>query len=232
MRRRVLLFPLFVAVSTCGEPQPEQSPPPRDPQVAQALADPLLTDPDLSSRNEGAAALTVASDASLPVLPATPEAIAAARADAARVAGGADRLVPPGEPLGAGAPLAVDAGPEQQLAALGEEAGCSRKLQTSAIWAARMPASMPIYPRGATLAAAGIDAEDCKARAVTFSTPVPPADVLAFYADRGRASGAAPRFLRSGGDLHLRGSKPSLSYEVRVRTEGDQTLVRLTTIER
>ncbi|MGN3975314.1 hypothetical protein [Tsuneonella sp. SYSU-LHT278] len=232
MRRLAILVPLLLAASACGEAEPDRSLPPRDPQVAQALDDPLMTDPDLSSRNEAAAALRVESDASLPVLPTTPEAANAARSDAARIVGGADRLVPLGEPQGTGAPLAADAGPRQHLEALGAGARCLDALQASAIWAARMPEPMPIYPRGATLAAAGSDRPGCSARAVVFSTPVPPAEVLAFYAERGRKAGAAPRYLRAGTELQLRGSSRPLAYDVRVRTEEDRTLVRLATLER
>ncbi|MCT2559831.1 hypothetical protein N0B51_12675 [Tsuneonella sp. YG55] len=227
-----LLLPLLVALAACGERETEPTPPPRDPQVAQALDDPLMTDPDLSSRNEAASALTVESDASLPILPATAEAIAAARADAARIAGGADRLVAPGDPEANGVSLANDANPRDRLAVLGAGADCLRDLQASAIWAARMPAAMPVYPRGATLDAAGSDSKACKVRAITFSTPVPPADVLAFYAHRARAANIASRYLRAGQDLQLTGRDRSFAFDVRVRPEGDHTIVRLTTLVR
>ncbi len=231
MRNFACSLPLLIALAGCGEAEPQRPVPERDPQVAQALDDPLMTDPDLSSRNEAAAALTVESDASLPVLPATPEAVTAARAEAARIAGGAEKLVALGEPQGTGTPLSRDAGPREQLAALLGGRICAEQLPRSAIWAARMPAILPIYPRGATLAAAGSDEKGCKARLVTFSTPVSPADVLAFYADRGRVAGAPPQYLRSGEDLQLRGGNRSLAYDVRVREEGDRTIVRLATVE-
>ena len=232
MPRLVVLVPCLLALAGCDDAPPAPQVAPRDPQVAQALDDPLMTDPDLSSRNEAAAALTVESDASLPELPATPEAIAAARSDAARMVGGSDRLVPLGEPAAQGAPLATGADPADQLAALPGGRNCADALSRSAIWAARMPDAMPIYPRGATLEAAGSDAKGCTARVVTFSTPVPTAEVLAFYAARARGAGSQPRYLRSSDDLQLRGATSAILYDVRVRADGDKTIVRLATAER
>ncbi len=232
MRPLVPLIALLLALAACDDPVPAPPDAPRDPQVAQALDDPLMTDPDLSSRNEAAAALRVESDASLPVLPATPEAIAAARAEAAQVVGGADRLKPLGVPQATGKPLDRDARPQDQLAALLGDSECRDRLEVSAIWAARLPAAMPIYPRGATISAAGSNGAGCTVRVVTFTTPVPVAEVLAFYADRGRAAGAPPLYLRAGDDLELRGGDRSFSYDVRARLEGDQTFVRLTTRQR
>ena len=46
--------------AACSREEPATPPEQRNPVVAQALDDPLMTDPDLSSRNEGAAAITVA----------------------------------------------------------------------------------------------------------------------------------------------------------------------------
>ncbi len=232
MHRLAFFVVLLSVTAGCGETQRQEPLPDRDPQVAQALDSPLMTDPDLSSLNEAAAALTVESDASLPVLPASPEAAAAARSEAALIVGGADKLVPIGEPEGTDPPLARDAKPEDQLAALMDDHGCTDEPSRSAIWAARMPAVMPIYPRGATVKAAGSDERGCRVRLVAFTTPVSAADILAFYANRGRAAGATPKYVRSGEDLQLRGDNRSISYDVRVRTEGDHTLVRLATVER
>ncbi|ANY21245.1 hypothetical protein A6F68_02755 [Tsuneonella dongtanensis] len=232
MVRTVIALPFLALLAACSPgPGPEEVPP-RDPQVAQALDDPLMTDPDLSARNERAAALTVESDGSLPLLPATPEAIAAARLEAAALVGGADKLVPLGDPQATGRELKRRAGPADQLAALVGGEACRDELQVSAIWAARLPVAMPMYPRGATQSAAGSNAKGCDVRVVSFTTPVPLAEVMAFYAVRARSLGTGPLFLRAGEDLQLRGSGDGLVYDVRARSEGDHTFVRLTTLAR
>lgn len=224
-RATVLALTLLAACS--GPPAPDP-PAPRDPQVAQALDDPLMTDPDLSSRNEGAAALTVESDGSLPVLPATLEAVAAARAEAAALVGGSGRLAAP--PAAAGPAKAIaDEAPEAHLAAL-PGARCAAVLERSAIWAARLPRSLPVYPRGATLAAAGSDAAGCKARAVTFTTPVPVDEVVAFY--WARAAGLGPVYRTRGKEQVVTGATPGLVFDVRATPNDEGTLVRLATVER
>lgn len=220
MLRCVALLPILLLAACGDDPEPEARPP-RDPQVAQALNDPLMTDPDLSSRNEGAAALTVESDFSLPVLPATPEEIARARAEAAEIAGGAEKLVSPDEAEGAtGEPFAAFL-----------PAACGKAMQASAIWAAKLPERMPVYPRGHTAFASGSDAKDCKARIVGFATPVPVDDVMAFYIRRTAQAKIAARYLTAGDEVALQGSGKGLRYEVRARAEGDQTLVRIATLQ-
>jgi hypothetical protein len=229
MTRVFAILPWLALLAACGDKSAPEAPAPRDPQVAQALDDPLLTDPDLASRNEAAAALTVESDGSLPLLPATPEAIAAARAEAAALVGGADRLVAP--PAAAGAAKAVgDDAPEAHLAAVAGGTHCASGLDRSTIWAARLPAALPVYPRGATIAGAGSDAPGCKARVVAFTTPVPLDEVLAFYWTRAAALGPSHRMR---GDEHaVVGAGQGLAFDLRARSQDGGTLVRLATLER
>jgi len=224
----MLLLPL---IGGCGGSEAAEDPAPRDPQVAQALADPLMTDPDLSSRNEGAAALTVEVDGSLPVLPPTPEAIAAARAEAVRIVGGEERMAKLPEPSGRARALSDDTF-VAHLAALARGSGCASELKVSAIWAARMPAVLPIYPRGATLAAAGSEAARCKVRIVGYSTPVPVDDIVAFYWTRARAANLAPIYRMSAADQVLSGNGKNLAYDIRVHRSGAETIVRIATLQR
>jgi hypothetical protein len=230
IRFATLLLPLLIGA--CGEEPPAGREEQRDPAVARALNDPLMTDPDLSSRNEGAAAITVRTDDGLPTLTFGPDEIAAATAEAADMAGGPEKVRALGDPGATGIPLADDATPQDQLFALFGGPACRDQIKRASVWAARMPAEMAIYPRGATLAAAGSNAKGCKVRAVTFATPVPVADVLAFYANRARMIGPAPLYLRSGHDLQLRGGGAALIYDVRARLEGTRTVVRVATFER
>lgn len=229
MIRRAATFASVTLLAACGGNPAPDAPPPRDPQVAQALDDPLMTDPDLASRNEAAAALTVESDGSLPILPPVPEAAAAARAEAAALVGGSGKLVSPPAPAGAAVPLRDDS-PEAHVAALPGSASCAKELARSAIWAARLPPALPVYPRGATMGAAGSDAGGCKARAVTFTTPVPLGEVLAFYWTR--AARFAPAHRTSRSEHVVTGEADGLAYDVRVSAGDGHTLVRLATIER
>ena len=234
MIRPTVPLALALALAGCGAEESREPAAPRDPQVAQALNDPLMTDPDLSARNEGAAALTVDSDFSLPVIPATPEEIARAKAEAEVMIAGSAMPAPPSEPEATTASLPADANGAARLAALtGNTAACRGALANSAIWAARMPAAMPIYPRGHTINAAGSDAKGCRVRTIAFTTPVPRADVMAFYLARARAiGGKGPPLMRAGEDWRLRGAAGGLAYDVFARPEGDHTFVRLTVAER
>lgn len=233
MIRSVPIALAAILLSACGAGgEPEDSVPQRDPQVAQALDDPLLTDPDLSTLNEAGAALTVITDRSLPLLPPTREAIEAAREEAASLVGGSDNLFPLGEPSATANALPLTAAPDEQLAVAGGSGACGASLQRGAIWAARMPVEMPIYPRAGLTAASGSQSAGCDVRVLTFVTPVDLPDVLAFYSDRARRAGPKPIYARAGVDLLLRGASAALAYEVRARRVGDQTVVRMVTMGR
>lgn len=221
-----------VVLAGCERAAPPAEPPPRDPAVVQALNDPLMVDPDLSQRNEAAAALTVSTDTRLPVLSATPEAIAAARDEAAKAVGGADRLVQPPPAAGQVAGLPSSWSARAHLRALGAEAPCLAALEGGMAWAARMPLALPIYPRGAALGAAGIEKPGCRARAVRFATAVPVAEVVAFYWVRARGARLAPHHLAAPGRAVLRGGNGDLAFDVRIGGEGGETVVELATLGR
>lgn len=231
MMRPASVLSLVFVLLACGDARQPEPPSPRDPQVAQALDDPLMTDPDLSTRNEGAAALTVEADGSLPVLRATSEDIAAARTEAARLVGGADRLVAPPPPDGKALVLR-DRSHGAHLSALPRGASCASGLKVSAIWAARLPAPLPVYPRGATMSAAGSDTAGCRARVVGFTTPVPRDEVLTFYWTSARAARLVVAHGLSGGEHVLSGGRENLAFDLRASEQGGLTIVRLATLER
>lgn len=233
MIRSVPISLAAILLAGCGAGgEPEDAVPQRDPQVAQALDDPLMTDPDLSTLNEAAAALTVVSDGSLPILPPTREAIAAARDEAASLVGGSDNLVLLREPRSTAIALSLTATPGEQLAAMIGGSACGGGLQRGAIWAARMPAEMPIYPRAALTSAAGSQSAGCDVRVLAFATPVDLADVLAFYAHLARKAGPEPIHALAGADVLLRGASTGLVYDIRARRIEDQTIVRMVTVKR
>ena len=228
MNRAACLISLsFLAIGGCSDepaPVPEEQ---RDPAIVRALNDPLMTDPDLSSRNEGAAAITVVTDTGLPVLAPTPEDAAAARAEAAKLVGGADKLTPLPAAATTMRPLPGSGGPAEQLSTLLTGGECRSGLRESAIWAASMPAALPIYPRGALERGAGRDETGCHVRALAFTVPVTVEDVMAFYSRRAATAGMTAVHGNDGAGEVLRGTGEGIAYDIRARALGSGTLVKL-----
>jgi hypothetical protein len=221
---------VLALAASCSREEPAAPAEQRNPVVTQALDDPLMTDPDLSSRNEGAAAITVRTDGPLPALPVSPDAVGSARAEAAAMIGGEDKMaaVPPA--TGTVPALKTDHSLSDHLALLADKTACKAPLRDSTIWAARLPQALPVYPRGATIAATGGEGTGCRVIALQFATPVPLPEVLAFYWQRARAAGLAP-VRRSAGDASvLQGQGKGTAFDLRARSEGGQTLVELATV--
>jgi acyl dehydratase len=98
------------------------------------------------------------------------------------------------------------------------------------IWAARLPATFPVYPRGATQEAAGTDQGPCALRAVRFVTPVPLGEVIDFYYTRALAAGYPANRARQQGDDRLSGARDQSGYAVWARRlESGNTEVDLVT---
>lgn len=189
----------------CGQ-SADKAEPEVDPAITNALAGPVMSDPDLAATNQGNAALGGGGPAraDIPTELRGPEALSAARAEAARLAGGPLAALPdPGRSTRSlsRADQAVTA------AALAEAAGvdkaCAARLRYTFAWAGRMPAALPVYPLANVQEAAGADAPGCMVRAVTFVSPVPLGEVAAFYRAMGRKSGVDPVWLEEGADLVL-----------------------------
>lgn len=188
-----------------------------DPAVALALSDQLMVDPDLVGQNEAAAALTVNADQSVPLEITTPEAIADAQQRAAeflRGLGGPAELPRPGQLPDTNTPLALLV---DEIARLPDAAECLPQARQSAIWAARVPAMLPIYPRGATQDAWGSDAPRCALRAVRFTSPVAAEDIARFYFTAARAAGLRPRYRAADGEHRIDGGKGKTRFAVHVR---------------
>lgn len=231
MVRGALLGFLALGLAGCGEEAQRAAAPPPDPAIARALNDPLMTDPDLSSRNEGAAAITVQLAEPLPVLPPRDDAVATARAEALQLLG--TDVVPPVPPAaGEVAALPVGHTPADHLALLRNRTTCRAKLASSAIWAARLPPTLPIYPRGATQAATGGEGAGCRVLAVVFTTPVPKDEVLAFYWRRAQMAGMAPIHRSAGDGAVLQGQDAATAFDVRLRTRGGATIAELAVVTR
>ena len=103
-------------------------------------------------------------------------------------------------------------------------------MQVSAIWAARLPGALPIYPRGATLAATGGEGRSCRVAAVVFSTPIPAQEIAAFYWQRALNARLAPKVLLAGSSIVVQGQARGLALDMRAREADGQTIVELATV--
>lgn len=192
---------------------------PEDAAVAAALADPIMSDPDLTSQDDSHAAIVVSGpiDSSLPPIDASDDAVAAAKDDAAQLMGNR----PPAVPRAVTADLSAlrEALTAGQMAAVSgtTRAGCAANVGYTARWATLLPTPLQVYPRGAVEEAAGTDAGGCGLRVVHFRTPVAPNDVLAFYHARLRRAGYPVGHYADGADHALRGRKGGQGYLVYIR---------------
>ena len=220
---RIALFALMalvLALAACGQDAETVAKKEAvDPAIGAALADQIMVDPDLAGQNRGNAALTGGGpvDGSLPPEVSTPEAVAAAKSDAAKLVGGTLRPAPAAGSSAETSPAAASLTAAETGQVLGK--ACADKVNYTMAWAARMPAPFPIYPRGHVREAAGTDREGCRLRVVNFVTPVAVQDVLDFYFTRAASAGFRAERRREGGDEVLRGTKGSASYIVYVRQQ-------------
>ncbi|SFF75007.1 hypothetical protein SAMN05518801_101222 [Novosphingobium sp. CF614] len=201
-----------------------------DPALSGALGDRIMVDPEMAGQ-DGAALAPNGGQITLPPEDRSPEAIADARAKAAQMVGGA--LLPAPQPgQGAAAALAESAATAAQVAQASKAASadCSAKVQYSNTWAARLPADIPVYPRGAVQEAAGIDGDGCALRVVNFVTPVTPGDVISFYYTKASRAGYGAEYKLDGNDHVLGGRKEGKAYVVYARKlDGGITEVDLVT---
>lgn len=196
-----------------------------DPAVAAVLADPLMTDPDLASQNRGNAAITLDRFGAVPLEVSSPEAMRAAKAEAARLAGGMVRSAPGGASDNSDAlgPVVTAGQIAASLPAL--PGGCLAALRYDYGFAASLPQVLPVYPRGHVLDAAGSDA--CRLRAVIFVTPVEPSAVIDYYFTRSSDAGFGTTHRRYGKIEALAGRKAGAAFLVRVRPVGSLSEVAL-----
>jgi hypothetical protein len=211
-----LALPLALLAACSDEPEEAEATGDLDPASEQALNDDLMTDPDLAGSSEGNAALSGSGDRSLPNINRTPEAIAAARTRAAELVGGADalRAVPAPRDLGAAQPVTPAMQKAAQAAVSPGGTNCESRVEYTTAWAAKLPGTFPVYPRGNTQEAAGTDEGGCALRVVSFLTPVPLNDVLAFYHTRALANGYSAEHVKAGGDNILSGTSGENAFVV------------------
>lgn len=203
----------------CGG-APEKAPKAEDDAaVGEALGDPIMVDPALDGQNPARAGMAGggAASAGIPPERRSLEAVALAIAEATRLAGGSIRKAPAAK-TGPEAPVPVTAG---QLAARTRGGACAGKVEYSAVWAARLPEVLAVYPRGHVQEAAGTDRDGCKLRVVNFVTPVGVSDVIDYYFTRLTAAGYDAAHRSEGKDAVLGGSRGASAYVLYVRKRED-----------
>lgn len=190
-----------------------------DPALASAIADPIMLDTDLAEQNRASAAIAGGGAAviELPLVERNPETIVAAKAEAARLAGG--KLSPAPSPREGGVPAGAAGVAAAQLigAAKGIAANCTGKAEYGLAWSQRLPEVLSIYPRGHLREAAGADSQGCQLRVVSFVTPVEPGEVIDFYHTRTKAAGFVSEHRLAEGIHYLGASKGAAAYAVHAR---------------
>ena len=223
---RLLIIALSLAALTAchRSDQSDDQQAERDPAAAAALNDPIMADPDLVSQNRGNSALSGGGPAQgdLPAFNHSPEEAATARAAASAALGGKLGPAPPPSSTGAASRLngALTLPALLTASGIGSKA-CSQQLEFTLGWAARLPAAVPIYPRGHVTMAAGSDASGCQLRALRYVTPVKPSDVTDFTYASTAAAKLAPVHRREGTDEVVTGGAGFQQFAVYARTRAD-----------
>lgn len=194
-----------------------------DPLLTHALAGPLMADPDLASRNHALGAIAGGGPevVELPLVEGGAETIAAAKVEAAKLAGGKIALAPsPGDASNQALRDAVTAA-ERAAAVKGPGRNCGSSASYDMAWSLRLPQAFPIYPRGHLIEAAGNDGNGCRLRVVRFVTPVDPAAIIDFYSTLAAAAHFDARHNRAEGRELLEGGKGSAAFAIQARVRED-----------
>ncbi|WP_295638990.1 hypothetical protein [Novosphingobium sp.] len=207
----------------CGQGVDPGAPVDHDPAMAAALAEPLMTDPDLSQAN---ARNLVAepggpADRSLPSLGFAENEAALARDEAQALTGGRVRLpglLPRPSPRLAAATATTLAG---RVRVLVDAGACTDRLTRGFAWGAAVGTVMPIYPRAHLIEGAGVKDGTCSIVAATFLTPVAPQPLMAFYHAQAREAGYADAASQAGDAALLEGAKGSARFAVLLRNAGN-----------
>jgi hypothetical protein len=201
----------------CGADKTEGDNTEDDPAMSGALGEQIMVDPDMAG-GKGAALAANSGQVDIPAEQRSPEAIAAARDEAAKAAGGALKGAPAAAE-GNAASLMESAATAAQVAQQSKAAStdCTKKVQYSATWAAKLPAALPVYPRGAVQEAAGTDSDGCALRVVNYVSPVGVSDIMDFYYTLASKGGYGAERRMDGEDNVLGGRKDGLAYVVYAR---------------
>lgn len=178
-----------------------------------SLGDQIAVDPDKTGHS--APEDTPQGEATLSPQDRSPQAIAAALA-AARSAAGGTITSPPVPEKASAAVLSQAAATAAQVTAASRQAhkDCTQSVGYDRSWVGRLPAELPVYPRGTVQDAAGVDGQGCALKVVSFITPVSVSNVIGFYYTKAGKAGYSSRY-RLDEDSHvLGGSKQGRAYVV------------------
>lgn len=206
-----------------------------DPAMNAALDDRILIDPNLADASN----MTTVAEAVKPLNGALPAdngyegstATAADLADTKIMRAPAPKIVAAENCTGCGETRAVTLGGLARDQGISRKKGaCDAKMQYGAIWATRMPAAFPVYPKGRVKEAAGVAGAPCNIRVVSFTTSAAMQDVVDYYYSRARRAGFTADYEIRAGEHMLGGTRASDdgAYVVTFgRAPGGQTSVDL-----
>jgi len=189
-RRQILIFAPLSAIFglvACNDAQVDQTYAntalAKDPILARALNDPLMTDPDMASRNQSNAVIAFHDSHPLPPLGTHEEAVSRAR-EAARLellSGGQVANLPlPVEGENATA-LGELSNVGDMIEVVGSRTDCIESMNASLLWSTQMPETSAVMPHGMVQQAAGVDTDRCVVRVVRYHTPVSVEDALEYH---------------------------------------------------
>jgi len=224
-RRMRPVFPILLclALAACSKSAPDAAGDAaaiaEDPVIARALHDPLMSDPDLASRNEANAAIGFIDSDALPVLPAgSAEAQAAREALRLELLGtGALPELPPASEGEGGKPLGPMASAADLLGAVGAPARCAAALKEDFMLAATLPPVAAIPPGAMVVQAGGADAQGCALRIIRYRSPAPIVDLLQYHYARARRAGLTAVRYASPEDIIAAQGRGSQRLTVHIR---------------
>lgn len=189
----------------------------QDPLLAAAVQDPLLTDPQLSTKSNADAIRPPSQPYAAPVpagdiapAPDTDDGALMKTPDAIR--GTCRQCAIARDAITLGALAARQSDPRTR--------NCAPALRYAAGWANRLPADMPLYGGARVIEAAGADGAGCRIRAVTFTTSRPVDHMLDWYFTQGTKAGYATEHQADDAEHVLAGSRArdGAAYVAFVRT--------------
>lgn len=218
IRQSAILLATALLLAGCGSKDQPVKAGNDDAAMSSSLGKSITTDPDLASENGANTAASVPSaDGSVPSLDTSPEAVTAARSAALNLVGGPGAMKKAPEATEISGKLPQDSqltAAARAAASPNGEGDCAAKARYTTSWAAKLPDTFPVYPKGAVQEAAGTDEGACNLRVVNFATPVPVSEVLDFYFTRASAAGFSAQHVRDGAEDVLGGTKGRSSFVI------------------
>ncbi|MEP0392114.1 MAG: hypothetical protein ABJ205_05630 [Erythrobacter sp.] len=227
-------FLALSALTACSETQGEQpyasAVLAQDPIMARALNDPLMTDPDLASRNQSNAVIAFHDSHPLPPLEANEDAASRAR-EAARLellSGGQVESLPLPIESSDAASLGKFTRADDIIKAVGSRDDCIESMNDGLLWSTQMPETSAVMPHGMVQQAAGADTERCVVRVVRYHTPVSVNDALEYHFTKATREGFVVEHINAP-EAQLRGEWRDENLAVHGR-EGPRGLTEIDVI--